>query len=136
MSLRLTKKQRATLREKFGGNCAYCGCELGERWHADHLEPVLRGYAPVSESNPSGVLHVSRDVVENMMPACGPCNLDKASYSLEQWRGKLSRSIESMQRYSSTYRHALRFGLIAPTGAPVMFYFERGASHENLKSAI
>ncbi|EOK5317386.1 HNH endonuclease, partial [Escherichia coli] len=24
----LTKKQRAELRMKFGGRCAYCGCEL------------------------------------------------------------------------------------------------------------
>lgn len=34
----LTKKQRAILREKFGGKCAYCGCELPEKgWHADHV---------------------------------------------------------------------------------------------------
>lgn len=26
----LTKKQRAELRMKFGGRCAYCGCELGD----------------------------------------------------------------------------------------------------------
>jgi len=40
---KLTKAQRAVLREKFGGRCAYCGCELPEKgWHADHLEPVMR----------------------------------------------------------------------------------------------
>jgi hypothetical protein len=33
---------RALLREKFGGRCAYCGEPLGERWHADHVEPVIR----------------------------------------------------------------------------------------------
>lgn len=39
----LTKKQRAELRMKFGGRCAYCGCELPEKgWHADHVEAVLR----------------------------------------------------------------------------------------------
>ena len=27
----LTKKQRAELRMKFGGRCAYCGCELGDK---------------------------------------------------------------------------------------------------------
>lgn len=37
----LTKSQRAALREKFGGRCAYCGSELGERWHADHIEPIV-----------------------------------------------------------------------------------------------
>lgn len=39
----LTKKQRAELRMKFGGRCAYCGCELPEKgWHADHVEAVRR----------------------------------------------------------------------------------------------
>lgn len=39
----LTKKQRAELRMKFGGRCAYCGCELPEKgWHADHVEAVYR----------------------------------------------------------------------------------------------
>ncbi|EQZ24729.1 hypothetical protein G977_04718 [Escherichia coli UMEA 3585-1] len=32
----LTKKQREKLRMKFGGRCAYCGCELTEKgWHAE-----------------------------------------------------------------------------------------------------
>lgn len=34
----LTKKQREKLRMKFGGRCAYCGCELPEKgWHAGHV---------------------------------------------------------------------------------------------------
>ena len=33
-----TKRQREALRQKFGGRCAYCGCELKDM-HADHLEP-------------------------------------------------------------------------------------------------
>ena len=38
----LSKKQRAALREKWGGKCAYCGCDLGNNWHADHIEAVDR----------------------------------------------------------------------------------------------
>ncbi|EDA6448068.1 HNH endonuclease, partial [Salmonella enterica subsp. enterica serovar Typhimurium] len=39
----LTRKQRERLRMKFGGRCAYCGCELPEKgWHADHVQAVLR----------------------------------------------------------------------------------------------
>ncbi|HAL9448481.1 TPA: HNH endonuclease, partial [Escherichia coli] len=39
----LTKKLREKLRMKFGGRCAYCGCELPEKgWHADHVQAVLR----------------------------------------------------------------------------------------------
>jgi hypothetical protein len=130
---KLTKAQRATLHEMYDGRCAYCGSLLGDRWHADHFEPVLRGYAPSSDTNPSGILHLARDVVENLMPACAPCNLDKASYTLEQWRGKLSGSVASLQRYSSTWRHALRFGLVAPSAVSVVFYFERAAKPESEK---
>ena len=125
MSLRLTKAQRATLRGKYDGLCAYCGAPLGDRWHADHFEAVLRGYAPATPENPQGILRPERDVIENLMPACAPCNLDKMSYTLEQWRAKLSRSIESLLRYSSTFRHAQRFGLVAATAAPVVFHFEK-----------
>ena len=35
------RKQREALRQKFGGRCAYCGCELTDM-HADHFEPVVR----------------------------------------------------------------------------------------------
>lgn len=123
--MKLSKAQRATLRTMFDGRCAYCGAELGERWHADHLEPVLRGYAPSTPDNPHGVFHSDRDVIGNMMPACAPCNLDKTAYTLEQWRAKLAGSAASLLRYSSTYRHALRFGLVANTAAPVVFHFEQ-----------
>lgn len=41
----MTKKQRQEVYDKFGGRCAYCGCELGKRWHADHLECLHRDSA-------------------------------------------------------------------------------------------
>lgn len=125
--MRLTKAQRATLHSMFEGRCAYCGQQLGERWHADHHEAVLRGYAEPSASNPQGILHPQRDTIDNMMPSCAPCNLDKTSYTLEQWRAKLAKSCDSLTRYSSTYRHAVRFGLVRDTQQPVVFYFERVA---------
>lgn len=124
---KLTKAQRASLHAMFDGRCAYCGAELGNRWHSDHKEPVLRDYAPKTSENPQGMLHLNRDTMENQVPACSPCNLDKASMSLEQWRTKLESSIASLQRYSSTWRHALRFGLVAPAAPAVVFYFERAA---------
>lgn len=130
--MKLTKMQRVTLYAMFDGRCAYCGELLGARMHADHKAPVLRGYSESSAENPNGILHPGRDVVENMMPACAPCNLDKASYSLDQWRGKLERSAASLARYSSTYRHAFRFGLVRPVAEHVVFHFERvTADHES-----
>jgi hypothetical protein len=32
--MHLNKEARSALKAKFGGRCAYCGVELGERWHA------------------------------------------------------------------------------------------------------
>ncbi|AZC19588.1 Phage-associated homing endonuclease [Pseudomonas sp. CMR5c] len=40
--MRLKKSEREQVRLKYGGHCAYCGVLLGDRWHADHLEPVVR----------------------------------------------------------------------------------------------
>lgn len=40
--MRLKKAEREQVRLKYGGHCAYCGVVLGDRWHADHLTPVVR----------------------------------------------------------------------------------------------
>lgn len=38
----MKKADRQKVFEKFGGRCAYCGCELTNGWHVDHIEPVVR----------------------------------------------------------------------------------------------
>lgn len=116
------------MRLKFAGRCAYCGEQLGERWHADHLLPVVRdckwvwgkGFVPTGE-----LLRPQHDTIDNMMPACPPCNIDKGSNSLEWWRKKLQDATAVLARNNPTYRHARRFGLVAETGASIRFYFER-----------
>ena len=30
--MKLTKQQRQQLKDKYGGKCAYCGCDLADRW--------------------------------------------------------------------------------------------------------
>lgn len=118
----LNKTQRAALREKFGGRCAYCGLPLGERWHADHIEPLVRNdWLKV----PKGPDYPHRDTLENMNPACPPCNIDKHSLSLENWRDMIQRSNEVLQRDVSTFRRAVRYGLVQLNSSPVTFYFER-----------
>ncbi|TDS84142.1 HNH endonuclease signature motif containing protein [Comamonas sp. JUb58] len=118
----LNKAKRATLREKFGGRCAYCGQPLGERWHADHIEPIVRNDWLKA---PRGPDYPHRDTLENMNPACPPCNIDKHSMSLESWRDIIQRSNDVLQRDVSTFRRAVRYGLVQLTSSPVTFYFER-----------
>lgn len=125
--MNLSKNQREELRKKFDGKCAYCGCELKKGWHADHFLPVERelewipGHGPVATGK---LYRPENDTVENMMPSCPPCNIDKHSMSLEGWRRKLQDSANVLSRHNPTYRHAKRFGLIQETGVKIKFYFE------------
>ena len=128
--MKLTKSQRAALHAMFDGHCAYCGDLLGERWHADHVEPVERKLKYVRGKGfvPTGELYrPENDRIDNFMPACPPCNIDKHAMSLENWRTKLSRALEVLANNQPTYRHARRFGLLMETPQPIVFYFERTA---------
>jgi 5-methylcytosine-specific restriction endonuclease McrA len=114
----------------FAGRCAYCGELLTSRWHADHVEAVNRkmrydrdrGFVPTGE-----LWAPENDRLDNMMPSCPPCNIDKHAMPLEAWRQKLARSVEVLTNNYPTYRHAKRFGLVSETGASITFYFERVA---------
>lgn len=119
----LTKAQRADLRAMFGGRCGYCGQPLGDSFHADHVEAVRRGCG-----NDGGMLRPDRDTVSNMLPACIPCNLFKGIHSIEQFRKEIAAQVERARNYSVNYRTAERFGLVSPTGATVVFYFEAVAA--------
>lgn len=128
---RLKRAEREQVRLMFGGRCAYCGDELGDRWHADHFHPVERKLKRVEGR---GVVCTNEawqpeaDCLENRMPACSPCNIDKHAFSLEAWRRKLQQTCRVLRDNSTTYRHGLRFGLLTETGAQVVFYFERVAA--------
>lgn len=127
-AMKLKKAERELVRLKFGGHCAYCGTVLGNRWHADHLEAVervikyVRGKGAVATGE---LWKPENDRIENMMPSCPPCNIDKHVMSLEGWRRKLQDAANVLARNNPTYRHAVRFGLVEETGAKVVFFFER-----------
>lgn len=132
---RLSKAEREQVRRMFDGRCAYCGEPLPARWHVDHIEPVMR--AAVSVKTPAGwrlragpMLNPERDTADNYMPACPPCNISKSTFSVEQWRQSLQRHLDSLNSYTPIYRMVKRFGLIAETGAAVIFYFERARANQ------
>lgn len=122
-----SKRQREALRAKYDGRCAYCGAIM-DKMHADHLVPVLRVQTdPWGRRLPVGEQwkhRPERDVVSNMMPACGPCNLHKGGYSLEEWRALLNRADDVLARDKSIFRMAIRIGKIVINRNPVVFYFE------------
>ncbi|MDN4129650.1 HNH endonuclease signature motif containing protein [Pantoea ananatis] len=133
--MKLTKMQRAALRLKFGGRCAYCGEVLPEKgWHADHVEPVLRISEVDEQARQKGVWKLKatgsvtftlRDSLDNHFPACAPCNLFKATYSVEMFRAQIARQVDRARASSVNFRTAERFGQIQVTTQPVVFWFER-----------
>jgi len=133
---KITKAQRAELRLKFGGRCAYCGCKLPEKgWHADHVEPVRRDFEMVRAPAGSRVTHFARSTgkvmhpelhaIENLYPACAPCNLFKGAFSVEFMRKEIGKQIERSRAYSVNFRTAERFGLVEIVDKPVVFWFEK-----------
>ncbi|HCM1918538.1 TPA: HNH endonuclease [Salmonella enterica subsp. salamae serovar 28:r:e,n,z15] len=131
----LTRKQRERLRMKFGGRCAYCGCELPEKgWHADHVQAVLRKSERRMKAAEKGIFRLKStgdvfrpeaDCPENIFPSCAPCNLLKTTYSLEMFRKQVSLQVERGRRSSVNFRTAERFGLISVVNKPVVFWFEQ-----------
>lgn len=126
--MKMTKAQRAGLQAKFDGLCAYCGEPLGDRWHADHFEPVEREVG--HKGNLLGLRYPERNTIENMMPACAPCNISKAHLTLDSWRNWLAGHVKSLNAHNTPYRLAKKHGLVKETGAPIVFHFERIATQE------
>lgn len=112
------QNNRQKVFEKYNGNCAYCGCELQKGWHIDHLKPIKRYYDGTCE-NPE------LDVFENYMPSCPSCNIQKNSYSLEQFRSNIKQFVVSLNKYNTQYKFAKRYGLIKEAVIEIKFYFEK-----------
>ena len=141
--MKLTQSQRAALRMKFGGRCAYCGEMLPEKgWHADHMEPVLRISEVDERARQKGLWKLKatgkltygqHDSLENHFPACAPCNLFKATFSVELFREQIAKQVERARASSVNFRTAERFAQIKVTTSPVVFWFEKyqEANHDN-----
>lgn len=135
--MKLTAKQRQSVRAMFGGKCAYCGCVLPEKgWHADHVEPCFRKMEVVPRDERKNPLafevrhsgdfcNVTANRLENFYPACAPCNLFKATFSLEMFRKQIAEQVARARKTSVNFRTAERFGLIAVVEKPVVFWFEQ-----------
>jgi 5-methylcytosine-specific restriction endonuclease McrA len=114
----MKKPDRELIRNKYGNKCAYCGCDLKKGWHIDHIEPVVRGIESKEFSKPQN------HTIENMNPACASCNIQKNSYTLEQFRENIKQFVNSLNQYSTQYKFAKKYGLITETKIEVKFYFE------------
>jgi 5-methylcytosine-specific restriction endonuclease McrA len=137
----LSKDERSIVWNKSGGRCWYCGNPLESKgWHADHFKPVRRtlfkksykdcgfGKAPKSIKtlmNNDGMQSPENDNIDNIVPACAPCNLFKSVFTIEEFRKEISLQAERARKSSVNFRTAERFGLIELRYYPVIFWFEK-----------
>lgn len=121
--MKLKAAEREIVRAMFGGHCAYCGCELGARWHVDHIDPIIRNTYRKQPGAPE-ILRPNNHRPDNLFPACAPCNIDKGAQSIESYREWIRMHLSSLHRQAN-FKNVMRHGLIEETGRPVVFYFER-----------
>jgi 5-methylcytosine-specific restriction endonuclease McrA len=151
----MKKSDRQIVFEKYGGKCAYCGCDLTGKWCADHVEPIFRkrkmvgGYrnkttgefatndTKVGESffeeyeyqdyKPvaDGCHKPELDTIENLMPSCFSCNHYKSTLPLEMFREQIGLLVGRLNKYTNQYKIAKRFGLVVEEAKSVVFYFEK-----------
>ncbi len=116
---RWTAAERESVYQKTGGRCAYCGKAIERRqMQIDHVIPMefYETYKVVD----------GRDLndMDNLLPACRSCNNYKDTLTLDKFRAALEHMPLVLERDSTTYRNAVRFGLVTPTPHKVTFYFE------------
>lgn len=119
---------RQQIFDKYEGRCAYCGCELRQRFQVDHLVPKHNfGLRWGQGRLPLFLKHLSigdMNHIDNLMPSCQSCNNYKGAYDLETFRHELGQLVFRLQKTISIYKIAKRFGHIVETGIPIKFYFE------------
>lgn len=124
-------KLRDRIFQKYGGRCAYCGCELQKGWHVDHITPKV--YQGTNE-------------IENLNPACKYCNNYKCHSKLETFRTytkqMLNEKLEYLFKSKTKMQVAINMGAIKHQEWDGVFYFEKlnsdmqtnGASQEKPNS--
>ncbi len=111
---KLTRSERWQVYDKCKGHCAYCGCNLEYKdMQVDHIIPL------------NGWSEQGADTLDNMLPACRSCNHYKSRSTLDGFRKMVEVMPDTLMRDSTTYRNAVRFGLVIPNKMPVIFYFEK-----------
>lgn len=134
----VSKTNREIIFNKYGGKCAYCGDYLQKGWHVDELLPVRRSWRYKKDKNGEYITnkknqnvkehymeHPKRFHIDNQMPSCPSCNINKHSMSLEEFRSLISGFMKHLNDRNTQYKIAKRYGLVSEIIKPVVFHFEK-----------
>lgn len=116
---RIPKRQREIVFNKYGGRCAYCGCELTLRtMQVDHIKAVY-----TSSLENDGV-ETQDDNLENLNPSCRQCNFYKGTLDIEQFRKKIMTTLYETCQNTFQAKLAKKLGMLTVKQFD-KFYFER-----------
>lgn len=101
-------KQLAIL-ESCERRCWYCGTRLSlETLHVDHKTPRSQG---------------GTNGMDNLVPACGECNMVKGPMNVEEFREKIAGVPENISTRTRVFFRITGFQFPKPEG--ILFYGER-----------
>jgi len=133
----MKKKDRELVFNKYSGRCAYCGEELQKGWHCDHLEACRRIVKSIKVEEPEGIFprfkYVDKLIgysnpdanhIDNYMPSCPSCNINKHGDSIEEFRKLILGFMKHLNEINTQYKIAKRYGLVVEDIKPIVFYFE------------
>lgn len=110
----IKKSERLLTYQKYGGRCAYCGCEIKyEEMEVDHFV--------------SHMSNMGKDAIDNYMPACHDCNHVKVDYTINQFKEAIRRcgEIHRARKKPITAisdRIAIKYGLTEQDREITFFY--------------
>ena len=116
---RIPKRQREAVFNKYGGRCAYCGCELTLRtMQVDHIKAVY-----TSSLENDGV-ETQDDSIDNLNSSCRQCNFYKGTLDIEQFRKKIMTTLYETCQNTFQAKLAKKLGMLTVKQFD-KFYFER-----------
>jgi len=117
--------------DKTMGKCAYCGECIKGSATVDHIIPksIFDHTVFYKVGIPYFLTHLvvgQAENEDNLFAACKTCNEYKSDFSIEVFRGLISKSLHRLQSKSIEYRVAKRFGLLQEKQAvKIEFFFEK-----------
>ena len=119
--------------EKYGGHCAYCGCELAYKdMQVDHLDPYYLNNPWDHYGHTVKKTEDEMNELDNLMPSCRMCNFYKSGGTLESFRERLLDTLLPNACRPFQFRLAEKYGLVERhEKRKIFFYFEQMACDEN-----
>ena len=121
----ISQKTRKAVYEKYGGHCAYCGCELDYKdMQVDHVDSCYRNDTESKTGNEVKKSADELNQLDNLMPSCRMCNFYKSVSTLEAFRKRVQETLLPNVRRPFQFRLAEKYGLVEVHEKPIRFYFE------------